>query len=160
MKEKYNIEIKAIKTLKYELKQEEIVGNNAFIICTSEENLTLDVEPKIILNFDDITSDKSNSFSKKYAKIIKEFIQQLENVETLYVCCDYGVSRSAAIAAAISRFNKMNENDIWLNPKYCPNILVYKILCKELGLNNSKLRLKFKQYQNKLALKKAINKTR
>ena len=157
---KYKLEIKAIKTLKYELKKEEIVGNNAYIICTSEENLILDVEPKIILNFDDITTNKSNSFTKEHAQIIKEFISKLEHIETLYVCCDYGVSRSAAIAAAISRFNKTNENEIWLNPKYCPNLLVYKILCQELGLHNNKLRLKFKQYQNKLALKKAINRTR
>lgn len=157
---KYKIEVKPNKVLKYELKNNEISGTNAFIICTSDEDLEIDIEPKIVLNFDDITTDKINSFTEYHAKRIKSFVDKIKNIDTLYVCCDYGVSRSAAIAAAIRRYKKQNENIIWCDPKYNPNILVYKILCRELGLKNTKLRLKYKLYLNKKALKKAINKTR
>lgn len=47
---KYKIEVKPNKVLKHELKNNEIKGNNAYIICTSNENLIVDAEPKIVLN--------------------------------------------------------------------------------------------------------------
>ena len=52
----YKIEVKPNKVLKQEIKTGEIKGNNAFIICTSDENLNIEVEPKIVLTFDDITT--------------------------------------------------------------------------------------------------------
>ena len=74
---KYKIEVKPNKVLKYELKNNEIKGNNTYIICTSNESLIVDAEPKIVLNFDDITTNKINSFSKQHAKIIKSFVDKI-----------------------------------------------------------------------------------
>lgn len=95
------------------------------------------------------------------AKKIHDFINTIDfNKYKLYICCDSGESRSATVACAILRKYKENENMIWKDYNYHPNILVYDILCKEFGLRNSKLRLKYKKYINKKALRDKINKSR
>lgn len=55
---------------------------------------------------------------------------------------------------------KLNEKVIWKNYNYKPNLLVYKILCDEFKLKNSKLRLKYMEYINSKSLKTQINKSR
>lgn len=78
----------------------------------------------------------------------------------LYICCDSGVSRSSAIAAAILRKFKENENLIWKNYNYQPNILVYKTLCDEFNLVNNAIVLRHKENINKKALKRKIAEAR
>jgi len=112
------------------------------------------------MQFDDVSTNVKNSFNTKKAQQIKKFLE--ENVSNaknkeLYVCCDYGESRSAAVAAAICRYYKQSDYAIWNNPKYHPNPLVYKILCKELGVKLLAFEVKYKIRRNKQSLSRAIN---
>ena len=78
----------------------------------------------------------------------------------MYVCCDSGVSRSSAIAAAILRKYNEDENIVWKDYNFKPNLFVYKTLCDEFNLNNNVLRLKHKENINKRVLKKKIMQSR
>lgn len=152
------VKVSSIKRAQEELKNCN-TENVKLIIASSYEKNIDDVknENKLILHFDDVTSVRNNSFNKSIAKQINTFISQIDfNKEKLYVCCDSGVSRSSAIAAAILRKYKKNENTIWKNYNFQPNILVYKILCDELNLKNYPMRLQHKVNINRKALKRKI----
>ncbi len=150
--------ISSIKKAKLDLKKININNIKAIIISSYNNDIEIiPIENKLVLNFDDITEISSSSFSPLIAKKIHSFIDKLDvKKDKLYICCDSGESRSPAIAACILRKNGENENQIWRNYNYHPNILVYKILCKEFGLHNTNLRLKYKKYINDFALKKKI----
>ena len=146
-----------------EFKEKVPKDNIKAIIVSSYNNDIKDIsgEDKLLLKFDDITYINTNSFSKLDAKKIKEFVNKIDFEKyQLYICCDSGVSRSSAIAACIMRKYGENENIIWKDYSFHPNILVYKILCDEFELKNSKLRLFYKMFINKRALRKRINKSR
>jgi len=69
---------------------------------------------------------------------IKDFIDSvLNDYEQLYICCDSGESRSAAIAAATYMNLGFSDKSIWKNCKYHPNKLVYKVMCMEYGIKIS-----------------------
>lgn len=89
----------------------------------------------LCLRFDDITNAADGfAFSPAHAQQIARFIKALpEDLDTLFVCCDSGQSRSSAMAAAISRYCAGDELRIWKNPRYSPNPLVYSTLCAALG---------------------------
>ena len=114
---------------------------------------------KLCLNFNDVTnSSDHNAFTKDTAVQIAEFIKKLpNNLDTLFVCCDSGESRSTAMAAAITRFHQEDEMKIWRNPHYHPNALVYSLLCEALGVLVSRVELHTKQMINEKALSDAIN---
>ena len=156
------VKVSSIKQAKAELKS--IKTENVKLIIASSYNDDIDnvkSENKLVLQFDDITTVNQKSINKDIARRINMFISNIDfNKENLYVCCDSGVSRSAAIAAAILRKYKQNENIIWKNYYYQPNILVYKTLCDEFDLRNSPLTLKYKVTINKKALKKKIRESR
>ena len=133
------------------------------IIASSYDNDIEDVDNsnKLIMHFDDIDANKPNSFNRQYAKKIHNFVEDIDfNKYKLYVCCDSGVSRSSAIAAAILRKYKENENIIWHDCNYQPNIYVYKTLCDEFQLKNSSFRLRHKEKVNRNELKKKIKESR
>ena len=77
-----------------------------------------------------------------------------DEVTDLYVCCSKGMSRSAAVAAALLRMSGRSDDPVWLNPYYVPNILVYYVLCKEAGIPITPDQVLFKQKQNEEAYKK------
>lgn len=118
-------------------------------------------ENKLILHFDDITTLNKNSINSNIAKQINSFVRDIDfNKQILYVCCDSGVSRSSAIAAAILRKYNENEDIIWKDYRFKPNILVYKTVCDEFNLKNFPIRLKHKENINKKAFKKKIKESR
>lgn len=133
------------------------------IIATSYDNDIEEISEndKLILKFDDITNQNENSFNANLAKKVHSFIDKI-NFEKyqLYICCDSGVSRSSAIAAAILRKYSENENSIWEDYNLKPNLLVYKILCDEFKLKNTSMGLKRREKVNIKALTKQINKAR
>lgn len=152
------IEVLSIKQLKNVLEKSDR-RKLKLIIASSYDNDIDNIEDKnkIILRFDDIAKSGKTSINKDIAKKISEFTDNIDfDNEKLYVCCDSGISRSSAIAAAILRKYKKDENTIWKNSNFQPNILVYKTLCKEFNLINFPLRLKYKESINKRALKKKI----
>jgi len=114
---------------------------------------------KHCLNFNDVTNDSDhNAFTKDAAAQIAEFVRSLpNNIDTLFVCCDSGESRSTAMAAAIMRHNGMEELKIWRNPHYHPNPLVYKLLCDAFGIPVSDEDVAERIAVNNKALSDAIN---
>ena len=69
-------------------------------------------------------------FTTDHAKQIKEFVLKNKKVNVIICQCEVGVSRSAGIAAALSKFYHLDEEEIFKNGEYIPNILVYKKLLK------------------------------
>lgn len=156
------IRVLSIKETKEELKNKDT--SNIKIIIASSYDADIDFiseSNKIVLNFDDTTIQNRNSFNLNFAKKIHSFMDNTDiKKHQIYICCDSGISRSSAIAAAILRKYNEDENIIWNNYNYHPNLLVYKILCDEFKLKNTKIGLKRREKININALNKQINKTR
>lgn len=67
---------------------------------------------------------------------IKHFVDDnINKVDTIYVNCDGGVSRSSAVAAALLKYMGLDDSKIWKNGKYSPNRLVYETLAIVLKLD-------------------------
>ena len=71
---------------------------------------------------------EANLFSQQQAAEIWMFTQQhVSEIERIIVHCDAGVSRSAAVAAALARV--LNEDDTeFFGGRYRPNMRVYRML--------------------------------
>ena len=104
----------------------------------------------MILKFLDITDARSNmAINEEQAKAVCDFAKKAykKGISDLYVCCDSGESRSAAVAAAITRFYSKGrsyrfiiakeEKKIWSNPAYHPNTYVYKMVCSAFSMRTS-----------------------
>ena len=95
------------------------------------------------LVFDDIYPDEiergdimdgDTVFGESQAQQIAEFIaEHIGEAGTIICQCEYGQSRSAAIAAAIKEHYEGNGIEIFADYRYYPNKLVYKILIKALN---------------------------
>ena len=107
--------------------------------------------------FDTEMKNKAFSFDYREGMEIKKFLEKQNDFGRIYVCCDSGESRSTAMAAAIMRYYGKSDKEIWTNPHYHPNLLVYKEQLYAFGINISKLRLRYLKYINNRALKRAIN---
>lgn len=129
----------AILCSSYEFDEHKYMGNNV-----------------LKLNFQDVTKrDRPDCFKTEHAERIRKFLDQ-NNINELYVCCDSGESRSTAIAAAIMQYCNRDDKIIWKNPFYHPNVLVYKILCCNLGVFMPGLRVAFRKYLNERAFRRAL----
>ena len=71
--------------------------------------------------------------AQKIAEFLYEIDENHIEAEQIWIHCEGGVSRSAAVAAAIAKawFN----NDMWVfqNPNYYPNAWVNKLVTEALG---------------------------
>lgn len=111
-----------------------ITDKNYIIISTTTDDTPAVVnvsEDKVIrFTFEDIgRDDKGRIFSKEDAFAIKNFVSShLDNLEQIVCSCDAGISRSPAIAAAISYWLNGTDKPIWDNPIYRPNSFVYTTL--------------------------------
>ena len=110
--------------------------------------------------FDTELEDKPFSFNFGEALKIKEFLDEKNDFERLYVCCDSGESRSTAVAAAVMRYYGKNDKEIWINPHYHPNMLVYREQCRAFGKRAPKLKLRYLKRINDKALRRKINSNR
>ena len=124
-------------------------------VCHPNQKL-LDAFHKVSV-FDTEIENKPFSFNYDDGLGIKEFLEKQNDFGRIYVCCDSGESRSTAMAAAIMRYYGKSDKEIWTNPHYHPNLLVYKEQLYAFGIKVSKLRLRYLKYINNRALKKAIN---
>ncbi len=112
--------------------------DTAYILCVSDSRIQIPDSDRILrLCFQDITDDKSSdAFQNEHAKQIVCFFDRVQNNETIrciFVCCDAGISRSPAIAAALMREQGQNDDCIWTDAEYEPNPLVYCRLCHAFG---------------------------
>jgi predicted protein tyrosine phosphatase len=72
--------------------------------------------------------------SKEDAKKIADFVKWLKTTDTkeLWIHCDAGVSRSAAVGAAILKYLTGDDSAIFNNPNYIPNSSVYRLTLEAL----------------------------
>jgi predicted protein tyrosine phosphatase len=83
------------------------------------------------LEFDDVDRPiegmNVSLFNKEHANKILDFFEKWENkVAWMIVHCDAGLSRSPAVAAALTRVQHRFDYDFW--KRYLPNSRVYSIL--------------------------------
>lgn len=138
------------------MSREELERNSSFISKPTliisinnigQEKPILDMDnTKIIdvlyLYFDDeVEGDKI--ISDAQALQIRDFIISYIDIYNLdsygsylniIVQCTGGVSRSAAVAAALSKVIKHNDNWVWSNGKFSPNIIVYEKVLKAFDI--------------------------
>ena len=144
--------------------QKEQPGNYAAIICSSytvDETQLFWLDKKLILMFDDTVNEfRATCFSEAQAALASDFAMALDEGTTLYVCCDSGESRSAAIAAALYRRFGLDEMLIWQNHRYHPNTLVYKRMCAALDMTVTEDMIRERKQMNDEALAAAIRAAR
>lgn len=88
----------------------------------------------LYLSFYDI-SEKTNdifcgysAMSPNDARKIAHFVNKWKDkIDTIWVHCEAGVSRSAGIAMAVMEYLNMDLTQIFESPTYCPNTLCYEL---------------------------------
>lgn len=101
----------------------------------------------LFLKFHDVRKKRKGKvlFGKRLAKKIKNFVEEnKENVELLVCNCRGGVSRSPAVAAAISRVYNLDADKYFsfFEGRYVPNMLVYTKLLKVYRIKVNKSEIK------------------
>ena len=70
-----------------------------------------------------------NLITAEQAEAVCRFVLQVKDeIDTLIVHCTAGVSRSAAVAAAVRKGLGESDKEIWNDPRYCLNGLVYTVV--------------------------------
>lgn len=97
---------------------------------------------KLSLSFYDVEQnmfDKSrkvwyNTITDDDVEQIYNFVKSIEDYQdiVLVVQCEAGISRSAAIAAAVSKYFGLDNK--WIFTKFVPNMYVYNKLLKRFGI--------------------------
>lgn len=157
-----HLNILPVKAFLQELAPMDCQNTAAILISTHEigKERLQGVPCHLVLRFADVTHTGADAFSRDIALQIKDFVENLREIHTLYVCCDAGESRSAAVAAVIARYLGMDEWAIWDNPRYHPNGLVYRLGCQAFGMRAGRLMLWYRMRRNAKALQKAIRNAR
>ena len=86
------------------------------------------------------TESQRKKTEEKYTMLTDEKAQQIadfyfsvvDKVDTIICQCEYGQSRSAAVAAAILEFRSKRGIEIFSNDKYFPNKVVFRKVFKAL----------------------------
>lgn len=114
----------------------------------------------LILGFADTEdADRYDAISDDNADEICRFVKELpDELDTLFVCCDSGESRSTAMAAAIARYKGLDEWVIWDDPRYNPNGLVYRRVCTGFRIDAQDDEIALRKQRNRDALRRLINK--
>ncbi len=133
-----DITVMGLGLLRYEVNELPDLEHSAVLISTSmpsRAECANRFARSLVLNYDDITDPKENgAFNSKLASQAADFVLSLgEDMLHLYVVCDFGSSRSAAMAAAIMRYLGYEELSIWADAQYHPNTLVYLLMSEMLG---------------------------
>lgn len=85
------------------------------------------------LRFDDVDGGE-NCMVVEEAVRIMTFVERHRD-KLIIVHCDGGVSRSAGVAAALMKFYNGDDTPIFDNPRYCPNMLCYRLMLNVLTGN-------------------------
>jgi predicted protein tyrosine phosphatase len=117
-----------------------------------EKFFKIGCEDFISLKFADLTSEQTRKMSKEeilkhdirlfneeQAKQILNFINKInkKNIETLFIHCAAGISRSGAVGLFTCRYLKLNEKQFRTeNIHIFPNTFILELLNKIAGLNN------------------------
>lgn len=97
-----------------------------------------DKQKHVIENSDSSEAERMVFFSEKDAKDIFNFVQShIASIELIICQCDAGISRSAGLAAALSRI--LNGTDEYFFKRYIPNSRVYRIMLNKWSEELSKI---------------------
>ena len=131
-----------------------------FILCTSEDYLSKPLPSNVLrLDFrDTVDVDDPAAFSAQLAADVASFLQRPDARPELFVCCDCGVSRSAALAAAIRCADGGSDFSIWDGPNYMPSPLVYRLARRVLNAPITEDALNDRLALNATARRKAFSK--
>ncbi len=71
-------------------------------------------------------SKRFHVLTTQQAREIAVFVKENQDVDTMIFQCEYGQSRSAAVAAAVMEYYRRSGIQIFASPDYFPNKLVFK----------------------------------
>ncbi len=115
------------------------------IICSRNEfdkSCLKAFDAYLVLEIDDTLMEESRyAFKERDGETVKSFLEENKDFEKLFVCCDSGESRSTALAAAILKHFGKSDREIWENPYFHPNMLVYRNQLRAFGRETVKLKI-------------------
>ena len=91
------------------------------------------IEMVRFMEFNDCNTEREGGLTYDEAKQIVDFIETVvsrNDIQTFIVHCDAGESRSAGVAAAVSKYY-FNDDSKWFSEKE-PNSRVYNLILEEL----------------------------
>ena len=134
---------------RYELENWKPYENKTYLVISISENdkvhfpINQACRGILSLQFEDIDCRPENKeqtenykkqykiFTKKQAKQILKFINEITNIDTIICQCSAGISRSAGVAAALGVILNGSDKEIFNDPRYCPNRFVYRTILNE-----------------------------
>lgn len=137
------------------------IGNCGAVISSASEIEASKLQgiSYVFRQYEDLDCEcPGQSFSSEDAKVFADYVKGLADADTLYCCCDAGESRSPAVAAAVIRYFGLDDMQVWENPHYHPNMLVYEMLANALGVAVSDEEKDFRFYTNRKAFRDAVRK--
>ena len=113
--------------------------------------------PYVFRQYEDLDYEcPGRSFSWEDATAFAAFVKSPNCPEKLFCCCDAGESRSPAVAAAVMRYLGMDDLQIWNDPRYHPNMLVFSMLAEALDVPVTDEELDLRMYLNQKAFRDAL----
>ena len=86
------------------------------------------------VRFADVEIGEPNCITDEQANEIAEFVVGiLDSADKIVVHCEAGVSRSAGVGAALMKFIKGYDWDVFDKPRFCPNMTCYRKVLNALG---------------------------
>lgn len=128
------------------IENNELTSNTAVVSFADEEDDFLELPPYIDV-FEVVFYDiRPHCTVKEHydrllpeAKDIAEFVKKEYQKGKDIICqCDYGISRSAGLAAAIREWLYKDGISVFADYRYTPNQFVYNKVLKELNKENDK----------------------
>jgi len=118
----------------------DITSTYAIISITEPREAIADLPDNRILRlqFHDIDREVTGCklFAIEDAKEILKFVEkQIAHVNFFIIHCHAGISRSAGVAAALSKIYNQTDEYIFTSGKYMPNMLVYRTILEEYHTN-------------------------
>ena len=100
------------------------------------------------LFFDDVEKGHPNCIRKTEADHLKHYLMHFKKIpDNIIVHCGAGISRSSGLAAALLKYFTGDDSQIFDNPKYTPNMTVYRTVLEtfmEESLNEKEIEEKEK----------------
>lgn len=111
-------------------------ANIISITSTGQKANIVNNGPTLFLFFDDVEDNEIYGFipiqKDDVVAIVKFVNENKDNDKYFIISCDAGISRSAGIAAAISKFLNNDDSEFFNNKRFCPNMTCYRMVLNGL----------------------------
>ena len=92
------------------------------------------IKAVLYLSFEDVSEAGEGAMTAEDAAKIRDFVQRRQDkVDTIWVQCEMGVSRSAGIAMALMDYFGEDMTAFFESDTYCPNMLCYELTGQALN---------------------------